>query len=137
VKSHARSLRAAEAAEAAAAQGKFWEMHDLLYLHPDKLSDRYLRTCAREIGLDHARFDREMLSRTYADQILKDYYNSITNGITGAPTTFINRVFCPMSGAELIAAIKAIVEDQSVRQERTSRSVMVHLWRTCFDLSSH
>src|SRR5258707_4240039 len=49
VKSHPRALRAAEAAEAAAAQGKFWEMHRLLYLRPNKLRDRDLRRHAKEI----------------------------------------------------------------------------------------
>ena len=48
VKSHPRALRAAEAAEAAAAQGKFWEMHRLLYLHPDKLGDRDLHRYGNE-----------------------------------------------------------------------------------------
>ncbi len=52
VDAHPHALRAAEAAEAAAARGKFWEMNRLLYLHPDKLEDRELRKYAKEIGLD-------------------------------------------------------------------------------------
>ncbi len=68
VKNYPRALRTAEAAEAAAAQGKFWEMHRPLYLRPDKLSDRDLRQHAKEIKLDVGRFNREMArahSRSY------------------------------------------------------------------------
>src|SRR5215470_5229408 len=74
---HPRALRAAEAAEAAAAQGKFWEMHRHLYTQSDKLEDRHLRHYAREIGLDLDRFDREMTAGTYSAQILTDYHNSV------------------------------------------------------------
>jgi protein-disulfide isomerase len=109
VKVHPNALRAAEAAEAAAAQNKFWEMHRRLYLHPGKLGDRHLRHHAHEIGLDMDRYDSEMASSTYADKILKDYYHSITNGITGAPTTFVNGVLYSMTGDNLIAAVRAIL----------------------------
>jgi len=111
VKSHPRALRAAEAAEAAAAQGKFWEMHRLLYLHPDKLGDRDLHRYGNEVGLDLERFDREMASGVHADRILKEFYFSLNHGITGTPTTFINGVFYAMSGTELVAAVKAIVKE--------------------------
>lgn len=107
---HPRALRAAEAAEAAAAQGKFWEMHRRLYLRPDKLEERDLRRHAQEIRLDLDRFDSELAGGTYANQIRKDLYNSVIYGITGAPTTFINGVHYPMSSVELIAAVKALVK---------------------------
>ena len=115
VKSHPRALRAAEAAEAAAAQGKFWEMHRRLYLRPDRLRDRDLRGHANEIGLDLERFDREMASGIHADQILKDFHFSLNHGITGTPTTFINGVRYAMSGLELVATVRAIVEEQIAR----------------------
>lgn len=115
LKSHPRALRAAEAAEAAAAQGKFWEMHRRLYLRPDRLRDRDLRGHANEIGLDLERFDREMASGIHADQILKDFHFSLNHGITGTPTTFINGVRYAMSGVGLVATVKAIVEEQIAR----------------------
>lgn len=111
---HPHALRAAEAAEAAAAQGKFWEMNRLLYLHPDQLEDKKLRKYAKEIGLDLERFDREMDSGSYAEQILEDRYFSLTHGITGTPTTFINDVRYAMNGVELIAVVKAILEGHGV-----------------------
>ncbi len=107
---HPRALRAAEAAETAAAQGKFWEMHRHLYTQPDKLDDRHLRRYAKEVGLDLDRFDREMAAGTYAEQILNDYYNSVIYGITGAPTTFINGELYAMSGAELLSTVKTMLE---------------------------
>jgi protein-disulfide isomerase len=113
VKTHPRALRAAEAAEAAAAQGKFWEIHRLLYLHPDKLEDRALRRYGNEVGLDLERFDQEMASGIYANRILKDFYFSLNHGITGTPTTFINGVRYAMSAVELVATVKAIVEEQA------------------------
>ena len=114
LKTHTRALRAAEAAEAAAAQGKFWEMHRLLYLRPNKLGDRNLRRYGNEVGLDLERFDREMAGSIYSDQILKDFHFSLNHGITGTPTTFINGVLYSKSGVELVATVKAIVEEQRI-----------------------
>ena len=115
---HPHALRAAEAAEAAAAQGKFWEMSRLLYLHPDQLKDKDLHTYAEEIGLDLERFAREMASHSYTEQILQDRYFSLNHGITGAPTTFINDVLYAMSEVEWIAVVKAMVEGRSVQKPR-------------------
>jgi protein-disulfide isomerase len=112
VKVHPHSLRAAEAAEAAGAQGRFWEMSRLLYLNPGKLEDKDLRKYAREVGLDLKRFDDEMSSGIYAEQILKDRYISLINGITGTPTTFINEVRYAMGGVELIDVVKDIIKGQ-------------------------
>jgi protein-disulfide isomerase len=106
---HPRALRAAEAAEAAAAQGRFWEMHRHLYTQPDKLEDRHLHRYAREIGLDLERFDGEMMAGAYSDQILRDYHNSVIYGITGAPTTFINSELYAMGGADLLSTIKTML----------------------------
>lgn len=107
---HPRALRAAEAAEAAAAQGKFWEMHHHLYTHPEKLEERHLRHYAHEAGLDLERFDREMNSAIYADQILSDYNHSIIYGISGAPTTFINGELYSSTGVDLLAKVQTMLE---------------------------
>jgi len=109
---HPRALPAAEAAEAAAAQGKFWEMHRRLYTHPDKLSDRHLRHHAKKIGLDLNRFDREMADGVYRERILDSYHNSIVHGITGTPTTFINGELYAMSGVELLSVVRTILKDK-------------------------
>jgi len=113
LKIHPRALRAAEAAETAAAQGKFWEMHRLLYSRSNKLKDRDLRRHAQTIGLDLARFDHEMATRTHADRIRKNYYDSINKGISGAPTTFVNGVMYAMSGVELLSEVKTTLHNLS------------------------
>ena len=112
VRVHPDALRAAEAAEAAAAQNKFWEMHRRLYTHPEKLATRDLHRYAREVGLDLDRFDEEMANSTYADPILKSYYNSINGGITGTPTTFINGVLYSMTGLKLLTTVKTLINEK-------------------------
>ncbi|HET9496692.1 MAG TPA: thioredoxin domain-containing protein [Chloroflexia bacterium] len=89
---HPHALRAAEAAEAAAAQGKFWEMHDMLYEHQDTLDDAHLRMFAEQIGLDVARFDREMSAGRYEDQVREDFMGGVRSGVGGTPTFYINGV---------------------------------------------
>ena len=117
---HPDALRAAEAAEAAATQGKFWEMHRLLYTSPNKLRDRDLHGHAKAIRLDIDRFDRDMADGTYASQILKDYYHAINCGISGAPTTFINGELYAMSGVELLNVVQSILADSPATGNQTS-----------------
>jgi protein-disulfide isomerase len=109
---HPHALRAAEAAEAAAAQGKFWEMHNLLFTNPNELRDKDLRKHAMEIRLDLDRFDDEMARGVHAQKILKNRDLSITQGITGTPTIFVNDELWAMSGIELVEAITALVEQR-------------------------
>ena len=110
VKVHPHALRAAEAAEAAAAQGKFWEMHTLLYLNTESLKDNDLHMYAKKIELDLGRFDSEMASSVYVRQILKDRDLSVTNGISGAPTFFVNNRLWAMTGLDLVLALKDLAE---------------------------
>jgi protein-disulfide isomerase len=90
---HPRALRAAEASEAAAAQGKFWEMYDTLFKHQQALEDRDLQQYAGKIGLDAARFEREMDEHKYAPRIQQEFHEALYGGgITGTPTFYINEV---------------------------------------------
>ncbi len=90
--SHPHAFIAAEAAEAAGAEGMFWEMVDTLFTHQDRLEIRDLRRYARELGLDVARFDREMRNHTYRDEVKQDFRQGVLDGVNGTPTIFINRV---------------------------------------------
>ena len=91
VQTHPHSLRAAEAAEAAGAQGKFWEMHDQLFKHQHALEDHHLSRYARRIGLDVERFTRDMSENTFLKQIETDYNRSLFDEhVTGTPTFYIN-----------------------------------------------
>jgi formate-nitrite transporter family protein len=93
VKAHPHSLRAAEAAEAAGAQEKFWQMHDELFTHQQSLEDHDLSRYARRIALDAERFARDMTENTYRRQIEADYNLSLFDEhVSGTPTFYINDV---------------------------------------------
>ncbi len=87
---HANAQLAAEAAEAAAAQGRFWEMHDLLIAHQDALLLPQLRTYAREIGLDEQRFWDDLRERAHAPRIAEDVESADASRVTGTPGLFVN-----------------------------------------------
>ena len=87
---HPHAGDAAEAAEAAAAQGKFWQMHNMLFEHQDALTRRDLQDYAEQLGLDTQRFDREMSRRTYANDVKEDFLSGVESGVNGTPTFFIN-----------------------------------------------
>ncbi len=86
---HAQARLAAEAAEAAAAQGKFWEMHDALFEH-DVIDMNHILSYASEIGLDMEKFQFDLAQHTYADRIDEDFRSGIRSGANGTPTFFIN-----------------------------------------------
>lgn len=87
VHTHPHSLRAAEAAEAAGAQGKFWQMHDELFSHQTALEDRNLSSYANRIGLDLERFTHDLMEHTFLKQIETDYQHSLFDEhVTGTPT---------------------------------------------------
>lgn len=89
-----QARRVAEATEAAAAQGKFWEMHDCLNERAPKqvLDDTFLRACAENIGLDLARFDSDLSEQHYEDRVEDDLITGADSGVKGTPTFFINNV---------------------------------------------
>jgi protein-disulfide isomerase len=87
---HAYAQRAAEAAEAAGGQGRFWEMHDYLYEHQQALDAENLIQAAVAIGLDKVKFSRDVAERAYADRVQEDVQSGIDSGVGGTPTLFIN-----------------------------------------------
>jgi protein-disulfide isomerase len=89
---HPHAERAAEAAEAAAAQGKFWQMHDHLYENQRRLRDDDLHSYAETLGLDVDVFDKEMAEHVHADRVHEDFMSGVRSGVNGTPTFFINGV---------------------------------------------
>jgi Na+/H+ antiporter NhaA len=87
---HANAQLAAEAAEAAAVQGRFWEMHDRLLAHQDALLLAELRVYAREINLDERRFWDDLRRREHADRVAEDVDSADAGGVTGTPSFFVN-----------------------------------------------
>ncbi len=115
---HPHALMAAEAAEAAGAQGKFWEMHDMLFTHQDQLEDDDLIEYAGAIGLDVERFDQEMRADRYLEEIERDFRHGIEDGVNGTPTIFINRIRYdgPTDRASMRAAIADILRSERNRR---------------------
>jgi Na+/H+ antiporter NhaA len=87
---HPNAQRAAEAAEAASAQGRFWPMHDTLLTHQDELSPRDLRRHAASVGLDVDRFVEDLRTREHAERVADDVRSADASGVTGTPTFFVN-----------------------------------------------
>lgn len=87
---HPHSFHAALAAEAAAEQGKFWEMHDMLYENQDQLEDAHLVEYAKKIDLDIARFEEDFSKSSHYDKIREDYNSGLQYGVQGTPAFFVN-----------------------------------------------
>lgn len=87
---HPRADAAADALEAAAAQGGFWAMHDLLYEHQHELEGLDLEKHARVVGLDVARWKRDFWDRRYRHRVTEDIATGRESGVTSTPTFFIN-----------------------------------------------
>jgi Na+/H+ antiporter NhaA len=87
---HPHAQMAAEASEAAAVQGKFWEMHDTLLAHQDALTPPDLRRYAEELGLNVERFWDELRRRVHAPRVAEDVASAELSGVSGTPTFFVN-----------------------------------------------
>lgn len=87
---HPHAERAAEAAEAANAQGKFWEMHELLFENQRALDNQYLPAFAAALGLDEARLIGEVMLKIYARRVRHDFNLGVRDGVNGTPCFFIN-----------------------------------------------
>jgi Na+/H+ antiporter NhaA len=106
---HVHAQLAAEAAEAAAEQGAFWEMHDLLFQHQDALRRSDLEGYARELGLDVDRFDEALRTHEYAARVADDVDSADLSGVSGTPSFFVNgrRHYGAYDIASLTATVKA------------------------------
>jgi Na+/H+ antiporter NhaA len=115
---HPHAQLAAEAAEAAAAQGRFWELYDLLLAHQDALTVRDLLSYAEELGLDVERFRGALRKRKFAGHVDEDVESADLSGVSGTPTFFINgrRHY----GTYDIATLSAAVRTARARVEVTS-----------------
>ena len=86
---HPRAWPTACAAEAAALQGRFWEMHDSLYADQGRLDDPHLWARAEELGLDVARFDADRRSDAVAARVKRDFQSGVRAGVVTTPTFFV------------------------------------------------
>ncbi|MBI4780779.1 MAG: DsbA family protein [Oscillatoriophycideae cyanobacterium NC_groundwater_1537_Pr4_S-0.65um_50_18] len=87
---HPHAQRAAEAAEAAAIQGQFWQMHEMLFIHQQALENGYLVEYANRLGLDIPRFLQDLSQKVYADRIIADIQGGYRSGVDATPALFVN-----------------------------------------------
>ena len=90
--SHIHAQMAAEAAEAAGAQGKFWEMQELLLEHQEALDENHILQYAMELDLDLEQFKHDLDENVYAEKVKNDFQGGVRSGVNGTPSFFINGV---------------------------------------------
>ena len=90
--SHPHAQNAAEAAESAGSQNKFWEMHDYLYEHQQALDDIHLEKYARELRLDLKKFNQDMSEHIYLPRVKEDFLSGVRSGVNGTPCFYINGI---------------------------------------------
>lgn len=105
---HPLAPLAAEASEAAAAQGLFWEFHDALYANQPKLSRETILDVAKDLGLNVERLTAEIESGAHRDRIARDLASAEASGATGTPTFFVNgkRFFGAYDAGSLVEALE-------------------------------
>jgi protein-disulfide isomerase len=103
--SHPRAWAAACAAEAAALQGRFWEMHDALFADQGRLEDPHLWARARALELDLERFERDRRSEAVLARVRRDFQGGVRAGVVTTPTVFIDGV--PYAGKRAWGVIQA------------------------------
>lgn len=123
---HANAQSAAEAAEAAGAQGKYWEMHDKLYENQDKWSNEsnpqdIFTSYAKDIGLNVDKFTADVKAEKYKDKITKDQNDGLTLGIDATPTFYINNQ--KYVGVPNLDSLKAIIDLSLATPSATSSAI--------------
>jgi protein-disulfide isomerase len=112
---HTHALLAAQAAECAGTQGKFWEMHDLLFEHQSHLQQKHLMSYAEQLQLDRINFTAELKDEIYLQRIREDIDGGELSGVRGTPTFYINGRMRDVSFGlhALIDGIEAVLQKQN------------------------
>jgi protein-disulfide isomerase len=110
---HPRARAAAEAANCAGDQGKFWEYHDLLFAEAPRASVDDLKGYARKVDLDAEKFDGCVFQNTYHDAVQRDVDEAVKLGMTGTPAFFINGRF--LNGAQPMDKFVQIIDEELAR----------------------
>ena len=110
---HQHAMGAALASEAARKQGKFWQLHDKMFENQSKLTLNDIKGYAKEIGLDMARFEKDLLDLSLKKRVDDDVAEARTLGVTGTPGFFINGRFT--SGAKPFEAFAQMIDEELTR----------------------
>jgi protein-disulfide isomerase len=114
---HPHAEHAAEAAESAGAQGKYWQMHDAIFEHQHALEDDDLVAYAASLGLDAQRLAADLANDTYGKRVREDFRSGVRSGVNGTPTFFINGERYNGPWADQIRFIQALQDAALVRSE--------------------
>ena len=107
---HQNAPKAAEASMCANEQGKFWELHDLMFKSQDKLEVAQLKEHAAAVGLDAAKFGKCLDSGKMAKAVQEDMAAGTKVGVTGTPAFFVNGVM--LSGAQPLDEFKKVIDSE-------------------------
>ena len=107
---HAKAPAAHVAAEAAHRQGKFWQMHDLIFGNQDAMSPEKYKDYAKQLGLDLGRFERDLESAEVKSRIQADAEEAQRLGVSGTPAFFVNGRF--LNGAQPFEAFKQLIDQE-------------------------
>jgi len=111
---HPKAPAAHAAAEAAHQQGKFWEMHDLIFSHQNEMSPETYEKYAQQIGLDVDRFRKDVASPKVRERVQSDSDQAAKLGVTGTPAFFVNGRF--LSGAQPLPSFKRIIDEEIAKK---------------------
>jgi len=107
---HRHATLAAQAAEAAADQDRFWEMHRMLFEHQKALEPDDLNSYAKAIGLDVGRFAQDLRRQVNLPKVRSDFLSGVRSGVTGTPTFFINEEQFNTPWDDPIALVTALAQ---------------------------
>src|SRR3989344_3708702 len=107
---HNNAQKAAEASRCALEQGKYWEYHDALFKNQQSLDTNSLKTYAKSLGLDEAKFSECLDSNKYTEKVKQDMEEGQSKGVTGTPTFFVNGKM--LVGAQPFDAFKEIIDKE-------------------------
>src|SRR3989338_10732545 len=107
---HPQATPAAEAAECAKEQGKFWEFHDKIFQNQAAMNDASYKQWAQELGLNTQQFNDCVDKRKYQSEVTKDYQDGQAAGVTGTPSFFVNGI--NIRGAQPFSAFKTIIDQE-------------------------
>ena len=114
---HPHAEHAAEVAESAGAQGKFWEMHDMIFENQNALEDEDLLAYAEAIGIDPQIVAEDLANGTYVKRVRDDFRSGVRSGVNGTPTFFINGERYNGPWADEVQFLRALSETALVRSE--------------------
>lgn len=110
---HKFAMPAAVASEAARKQGKFWEFHDKVFANQSKMAPEDLKKYAEELGLNMAKYEKDIVDKDLQKRIEDDMAEAKSNGVTGTPGFFVNGRF--MSGAKPFDEFSKAIDDELKR----------------------